>query len=159
MTSPRGWMDRLPSPLLQPLSGDPESRPGEAIVVATTDERGRPHFALLSHREVVALDHHRVRLATYDDSRTSENMRRRGFVSLLVIESGAAWFVKCAVKEIARPLPGHQGICAFEATVEHVKRDRISPSVEQDAEITSPITYRYKGPMGPSAVEALRGLP
>jgi hypothetical protein len=159
MTNARGWTDRLPSALLQPLSGDPESHPGEAIVVATTDERGRPHFALLSRREVVALDHHRVRLATYDDSRTSENMRRRHFVSLLLIEGGAAWFVKCAVREIARPLPGHEGVCAFEATVEHVKKDAVNPSVEQDAEITSPITYRLRGEAGPPAVEALRRLP
>jgi hypothetical protein len=157
MTS--AWIDRLPSPLLQPLSGDAGARAGEAIVVSTTDERGRPHFALLSHREVVALDHHRIRLATYDDSRTSENMRRRRFVSLLLIEAGSAWFVKCAVREIARPLPGHEGLCAFEATVEHVKRDVISPTQEQDAEITSPITYRFRGDAGAPAVEALRRLP
>ncbi len=155
-----GLPDQLPPVLVRALSGDPAARLGQAIVVATTDDQGRPHFALLSHREVLAVDACALRLATYTDSRTSFNMRRRQAVSLCLVEDGAVWYVKARTHEITPELPGHPGVAAFAAVVEEVKRDAVSPEVEKDAVITSPITYRFREPeTGAPAVDALRQLP
>src|SRR5437763_9898452 len=84
--------NELPEALLSLLDGrDLPGRMAKAILIATVDTNGWAHPALLSYGEVVALDAHRLRVATYRSSRTTANLRRSGRLTLCLIEAGAAY--------------------------------------------------------------------
>ena len=137
---------RLPDALVALLSGAPVEE-GSAIVLATVDVAGRPHFALLSTAEVAALGAERVRLGTYGASGTSGNLRERGAYGLCIVERGHVYYVKGRATE----LPGvasHPGIARFEGTVEEVLVDATS-AAEGEAEVTSGITFRRHHPSAP----------
>ena len=71
--------DELPNDLYQRLLGnDLEQSAEKVILLATVDESGWPHLAMLSYFEVVAKDQRNLRLATYNRSRTTRNMRANG---------------------------------------------------------------------------------
>ena len=131
----------LPGALLSLLDGhDLASRMGKAILIATVDEQGFPHPALLSYGEVVALDARRLHLATYADSRTSFNLRRTGRVTLCLIEAGMAYYVKARAEE-RQAAAGFAGLARFEAAVTQVLVDQARDDVEPGARITRGIEF------------------
>ena len=70
---------QLPDDLYQRLLGnDLEQNAEKVILLATVDEGGWPHLAMLSYLEVIAKDQRNLRLATYNSSRTTRNMRANG---------------------------------------------------------------------------------
>lgn len=85
---------RLPKRLLGYLGAKTDGKLKDVILVATTDETNTPHMAMLSHWEVYAASSKSIRLATYDDSRTTRNMRRNGRVTLVAISRQMAYYVK-----------------------------------------------------------------
>ena len=130
----------LPATLLSLLDGhDLPSRMGKAILIATIDVEGRPHPALLSYGEVVALDARRLRLATYRSSGTSENLRRSGQLTLCLIEAGMAYYVKARAAE--HGAPPSSSLARFEATVERVLVDQAREDLEPGARITRGIEF------------------
>lgn len=139
--------DSLPAELVERLlEPAPVRLQTLAILITTVDERGRAHPALLSYGEVGALDSRHLRLATYADSRTSENLRRRGTLTLCFVEEGAAYYVKTHVRELPGPPRGHPHLAAFEAEVEEVLFDGTRPDHESDAYLTGGITFRAADP-------------
>jgi len=133
--------NELPRELLPLLDGhDLAGRMGKAILVATADEQGWAHPALLSYGEVVALDARRLRLATYGDSRTSSNLRRTGHVTLCLIEAGMAYYVKARAEE-RQAAAGLPGLARFEATVTQVLVDQAREDREPGARITRGIEF------------------
>jgi hypothetical protein len=138
--------NELPPTLLSLLDGsDLPTRIGKAILITTVDVQGWAHPALLSYREVVASDARRLRLATYEGSRTSSNLRLNGRLTLCVIEAGLAYYLKTrALEQQASPkLPG---LARFEATVEHVLEDQAREDLEPDARITRGIEFNDRRP-------------
>jgi hypothetical protein len=113
---------------------------GKAILIATIDEQGWAHPALLSYGEVVARDARTLRLATYGDSRTSANLRRSGRVTLCLVEAGMAYYVKARAEE--RPAAGgFAGLAQFEAAVTQVLVDQAREDLEPGARITRGIEF------------------
>lgn len=137
----------LPAELLARLQG---SSAGEwadvALLATTTDDRQRPHAAMLSYDEVAALDARTLRLATYDGTTTSANLRRRAALTLILVVPGAVHYVKTRVREVAGGLRGHPGLALFEAQVEEVLADRVDPAYEGQVEIVTGITVRRERP-------------
>jgi hypothetical protein len=132
--------DRLDDALFRRLSGDGDLRRQEAILIATVDERGRPHPALLSYGEVLAVTPAALRLAIPGEATTARNLAERGALTLCLIGPDGAAYVKAA----ARPLPAEpslvaQGLTAFEARVEEVLVD--APAAGEKAHLTSGITF------------------
>jgi hypothetical protein len=142
--------NELPEALLSLLDGrDLHSRLGKAILIATVDAQGRAHPALLSHGEVVALGTRKLRLATYRSSGTSDNLRRSGRLTLCLVETGMAYYVKAhAVEQGMPPAPA---LARFEATVEQVLADQAREDLEPAARITRGIEFDA----GKSAPEVL----
>ena len=113
--------------------------------MATTDERGRPHPALLAYGEVLALSPSLVRLAVSAGSTTERNLRERRAVTLCLVGPDGACYVKAA----ARALPSEgsssdAGIAVFEAAVEDVLVD--SPAPGEEAWLTGGITFAAGDP-------------
>src|SRR5512136_1437886 len=91
--------DTLPDFLYELLGGrDLSARMGEAVPIATTDAAGWPHPALLSYGEMVAVDRRRLRLALYRTSRTADNLRRNGKLTVCLIGKNMAYYIKAAVE-------------------------------------------------------------
>jgi Pyridoxamine 5'-phosphate oxidase len=125
------------------LRGDDlESRAEKVILIATVDERGRPHPAMLSYFEVVAVDRHNIRMATYRDSSTTENMRRNGKATISLIDERVAYYIKGGVDELEREM-----VCApynskLNLKVESVLADEANEEFEPGAYVSSGVMYR-----------------
>lgn len=132
---------RLDPRLMALLAAD-DSEPlmGHAIAIATLDAKGRAHPALLSYGEIRAMDPATLRLATWDDTRTTANLQRSGAITLLIVEAGLVAYVKARAREISPPraIPG---LARFEATIEDVLMDEVDESQEQGARVTSGIRF------------------
>lgn len=132
----------LPAPLQERLRGDDlAARLGIAVVIVTTDGEGWPHPAMVSYGELVACDARRVRLAIPRASRTAENLRRRGRITLCFVEPGMAYYVKAAVTLPEGPVPGFADLAGFEATVEQVLADEVRADAEPGAAILDGIRF------------------
>jgi hypothetical protein len=143
----------LPDRLCEHLSGrDLSARMGEAILLTTTDAEGWPHPALLSYAELVAVDPSRLRLALYRTSRTSDNLRRSGKLTLCVVGPNMAYYIKATVAARQDPMEGFAHLVRFEARVESVLADRAREDLEPGAGITEGIRFDPGRPMA----EALR---
>jgi flavin reductase (DIM6/NTAB) family NADH-FMN oxidoreductase RutF len=147
--------DRLDEACFRRLSGELASRPPDAILIATTDDRGRPHPALLSYGEVLAVTPAVLRFALSANSTTAHNLAARGAVTLCLIGPEGAAYVKAA----ARALPAERslaekGLVAFEARVEDVLVD--APAARETAHLTSGITFAPDDPVGQAREWATR---
>jgi len=154
----------LPASLQERLRGDDlAGRMGIAVVIVTTDGEGWPHPALVSYGELVARDARRVRLAIPRASRTAENLRRRGRITLCFVEPGMAYYVKAAVALPEEPVPGFPGLARFEARVEQVLADEARADSEPGAAILDGVRFSVGRPAAAvlrdwgRVVEGLRG--
>lgn len=134
--------DALPAELRALLgAGELADREGKAFTVITVDAEGWPHPALLSYGEVVALDARQLCLATYRGSRTSENMRRTGRLTLCLIDRGMAYYLKGEVREVENPMAGFPELTRFAMTLRAVLVDQARDDVEPGARLTGGITF------------------
>jgi len=133
--------DRLDEALCRRLSGgDPAAPTAEAILIATTDERGRPHPALLSYGEVLAVSPDLLRIAVSGTSTTAHNLAARGALTLCLIGADGVHYVKTAARALpAEPSLEAEGLTAFEARVEDVLVD--APAAGEKAHLTGWITF------------------
>jgi len=120
----RSLGNQLPAPLLTLLDGrDVAAKTGLAILLASVDAGGHPHFALLSVGEVLAVGPTALRLALYADSSTSANLRAGGRLSLALAAAGLAYYVKGTARERPGPCPDLPGQAVFEVAVDEVLED------------------------------------
>jgi hypothetical protein len=120
----RSLGNQLPPPVLSLLDGrDVAGKVGFAILLSTVDPRGHPHFALLSVGEVLAREPGALRLALYDNSSTTANLRRDGRLSLALAHGGLAYYVKGTAAERPGPLPDLPGQAVFDVAVDEVLED------------------------------------
>jgi hypothetical protein len=113
------------------------SRTGKAIVIVTVDDRGWPHPAMLSYREVVAKDRATIDLAVARNSTTARNLKRDGRITLLVTDAGVNYYIKASARELVETVEGVPFMSLYRARVEAVLEDQ-----EPGAEITSGVTFR-----------------
>ena len=138
----RSLGSELPSDLLARLSGrDLEAVASKVIQIVTVDASGWPHPALLSYFEVVATNARRIRLAAYATSTTSDNLRRAGKLTLVVIDERMAYYVKAHAVEIARTLQSTDWNAAFDCRIERVLADEVNEEYEPGAYVVSGVTY------------------
>ena len=148
----------LPPQVLEQFSGrDLQGCFGRVIPVVTVDAAGFPHPALLSFGEVVALDARRIGLATYADSTTTNNMRRNGRLTLLLVEPEGTYYIKGTVRERPGGLPAFPGLAHLEMRVEQVLEDAARSEVEGEARITSGIRFGA-GPDGQALLKQWEAL-
>lgn len=135
----------LPEALRTRLDGrDLRSLIGRAHLVITVDGQGRPHPAMLSYGELLATGPREIRLATYKSSTTARNMRGNGHLTLCLVDSGMAYYVKGRVEELP-PLEEFPNLARFRMTVDQVLEDATQADVEDEARILTGITFGVRG--------------
>jgi len=138
----------LPDFLCELFSGeDLPARMGEAILIATTDASGWSHPAMLSYGEIVALDRHRLRLALYRTSRTADNLRRNGKLTVCLIRPNMAYYIKAGAEQQQDPMEGFDHLVCFEVRVEMVLADQARDDIEPGASIIGGILFAPGRPM------------
>lgn len=146
----------LPEDLYQRLAGNLEACAEKAILVCTVDQAGWPHPAILSYFEVIAKDRCNIRLATYKDSSTTNNMRRNGKLTMLVIDERIACYIKGTVEELSREMSSAPHNSKLNLRVDEVLADGANEEFEPGVYITSGVSY--KRPEGQLAREMLKEL-
>jgi hypothetical protein len=153
----------LPEDLFERMSGEHLDRHLDKVVLLiTVDEGGWPYAALLSYLEVVAPDRNTLRLAPWNNSSTTANLRRNGKAALLVVEEGIAYYIQGTATELCREMEGFPGMAKIHLQIECILKDN-ALDYEGSARITSGI--RFENPQmdaawverGRCVLAALRG--
>lgn len=134
----------LPEPLLARLvTADPAEAFGRALVLVTIDPYGRPHPALVSYAELLALDPGRLRLALHAGTGSTAHLNDSGRATLVFADAELAHYVKADATPLP-PAPGHPRLARFELAVRDVLADR-AEGEEAGALLTSGITFAWPG--------------
>jgi Pyridoxamine 5'-phosphate oxidase len=134
--------ESLTDDLLHRLDGHDLARSAEKVIlIATVDDQGWAHPALLSHFEVVAKDRQNVRVAVYGNSKTAGNMRRNGKLTLAIVDRRAVYYVKGAVEELAGAMRSTPYNAKLNVRVTEVLADEPDEALEPGAYVSSGITY------------------
>ena len=134
----------LPHDLFHELSDvDPSEQGGKVIPILSVDADGWAHPALLSYGEVGARDRSTLRVITFEGTKTTENLRSNGLLTLLFIDEGMTYYVKGKTKEVpAARVGGGSGHAYMDMAIAHVLSD--APGVgEEGAQITSGIMFKW----------------
>ena len=133
---------------------------GKVILIHTVDSNGWPHPAILSYFEVAAQDRRNIRLATYNTSNTTENMRRTGRVTLSIFDERVTYYIKGTATELCTEMRSAPHNSKLNVAVETVLIDEADPVLEPGAYIASGI--RYVNPVAEAtrsnALEVLKEL-
>ncbi|HXD21538.1 MAG TPA: hypothetical protein VN654_31245 [Vicinamibacterales bacterium] len=133
--------DTLPHNVLERLNGrNLDAVSDRVLVVCSVDDRGFPHPALLSYFETIAIDARTIRLAMYANSRSVQNARREGRLTLVLVEDRVAYYIKGHVRELSRSMPDAPHNAKLHFEVAEVMADEPDPESERGACITSGIT-------------------
>src|ERR1017187_6913269 len=94
--------NKLSADLYQRLAGSElQAHAEKAIVICTVDAGGWPHSPMLSYFEGIAKDDRHIRLAVYGNTSTTNNMRRNGKLSIVIVGERVAYYTKGTVEELA----------------------------------------------------------
>lgn len=138
---PKFVSKELPEELFTQLSGQAVDRYlDQVILLYTVDKNGWPHQSLLSYFEVAAKDPTNIRLATYRDSNTTENMRRSGRVTLSIFDQRAAYSIKGTAKEIRHEMQSMPRNSMLNVAIDQVLVDEADPELEPGAYIAGGVT-------------------
>jgi hypothetical protein len=134
--------EALPAGLSRRLGGGGLARHASlAIPIATVDEEGWAHVALLSYSEVVAVSPSTLRLAIGASSATAANLRRTGRVTLVVADADLVQYVKGSARESPGPLETAPWTAVFDVAVRAVLEDAADPQREGGARVVGGITF------------------
>lgn len=132
----------LPEVLFRWFSDGLEANAEKIILVCTVDEVGWPHPAMLSVLEVVAKDRHNIRLATYKDSGTTQNMRRNGKLTMIIVDERMVYYIKGRVTELQREMICSPHLSKLNMKVEQVLTDQADEQIESGVYVAGSATYR-----------------
>ena len=137
--------NELPDDLFHALwSEDVSQQVGKAVVVTTVDSEGWAHPAIVSYREVGARDRNSLVLVTHNGTRTTDNLRQNGKVTLLFVDERMVYYVKGSAAEVPGHLvglPAH--FATMHVTITQVLRDFITTR-EEGPLITTGIMFRQR---------------
>jgi hypothetical protein len=132
----------LPSALVERLGGSDLARHASlAVPIATVDEQGWPHIALLSYSEVIAASPASLAIAVGSSSTTAGNLRRAGRVTVVVVDTDLVQYVKGSAREVAPSLEATPWNALFEVAVQAVFEDAADARREGGARVLGGITF------------------
>ena len=114
----------LPDSLFLLLNGERlDQHLNKVLLLITLDSAGWPRAAMLSLLEVVAADRSNLRMAPWNDSTTTANLRRNGKVALLVVDESMAYYIQGTASELSRDLEGFPGMAKVNLRIESILED------------------------------------
>ena len=136
----------LPESLIGLFAGaDLRSKVGMACVLVTQGADSYPHPAIVTPGELVAGDAATLRIALYQESSASRNLRERGVGTLCLAHEGAGYYIKADAEPYATDAPALNGLAVFTLKPRHVLKD-----AEEGAEVTT--GFRFKDLRGDDVV-------
>ena len=139
----------LPDRLFHLLSGEHlDEQLTKVLLLVTLDEHGFPYTAMLSFLEVIAPNRENLRMAPWNNSTTTANLRRNPRVALLVVDEALAYYIQGTAAELAHDLAGFPGMAKINVKIESVLEDK-ALDYEGSARVTSGI--RFENPQMDSA--------
>lgn len=134
----------LPDALVARLAApDAGAHLEDVIVLATVDPYGWPHPALLSYAEVLALDASRLRIALYEGTRSTRQLRDSARATLVFADPDLTLYVKAEALPLP-PVRGDADLARFELLVRDVLEDR-AEGEEAGARLTGGIRAAWPG--------------
>ncbi len=118
-----------------------EHQARKAMILVTPGPDGWPHPAMLSHFEIVARDARNLRLATYQDSTTTRNLRETGRLTIVVVDEGLTYYVKGTAELVRTQMDTVPHASLINARIDHVFSDRADATREGDVAVTTGIMY------------------
>ena len=107
-----------------------------SALLATVDEKNRPHLAFLSVGEVFVWQPRRVAVALWPTSRSTANFRRTGHATLYAVADGSVWEALLYLKRQVS-----SGLALFDTDVENV-----ACHTAPYAEVTGLVGFRLLDP-------------
>ena len=131
----------LPDRLFHLLNGDHlDEHLSKVILLVTLDEQGFPYTAMLSYLEVIAPDRENIRMAPWNNSTTTANLRRNPKVALLVVDEALAYYIQGTAAELAHDLTGFPAMAKINVKIEAVLEDN-ALNYEASARVTSGVRF------------------
>jgi hypothetical protein len=112
----------------------------KVLMLLSVDEGGWPYPAMLSLLEVIAIDRGNLRIAPWNNSTTSANLRRNGKATLLVVDEGLACYIQASAQELRPDLEGFRGMAKINLKIESILEDK-ALDYEGAARVTSGVRY------------------
>jgi len=135
----------LPDRLFHLLHGEHlQENLNKVALLVTVDEKGWPYVAILSYLETIAPDRGNLRLAPWNNSTTTANLRRNGKATLVVIEEEMAYYIQGTATELASELEGFADMAKINVRIESILEDK-ALDYEGSARITAGI--RFESPV------------
>lgn len=139
----------LPDRLWALMNGERlEEKLDRVVLLITLDENGWPYAAMLSYLEVVAPDRRNLRLAPWNNSTTTANLRRNGRVTLLIVDENLAYYIQGTATELSREMEGFPGMAKVNVRMESLLEDK-AMDYEGSARITTGV--RFENPQRDAA--------
>ena len=114
----------LPDALFALLNGERlDQHLNKVLLLITLDSAGWPRAAMLSLLDVIAADRSNLRMAPWNDSTTTANLRRNGKVALLVVDESMAYYIQGTATELSRDLEGFPGMAKINLRIESILED------------------------------------
>jgi hypothetical protein len=117
-----------------------EEQLNKALLLITLDEAGWPYVAMLSFLEVIAADASNLRIAPWNNSTTTANLRRMNKVTLIVVDVEMAYYIQATAQELSRDLDGFPGMAKVNLQIESILEDK-ALDYEGAARVSSGIRY------------------
>lgn len=131
----------LPERLFQLLNGERlDQHLNKVLLLITLDERGWPYAAMLSLLEVIAANRSNIRMAPWNNSTTTANLRRDGRATLIVVDEGMAYYIQGSVTEVCLDLEGFPGMAKINLRIESILEDK-ALDYEGSARVTTGIRF------------------
>jgi hypothetical protein len=133
----------LPDDLYKRLAGNNlQAYAGKAILICSVDADGLPHPAMLSYLEVVAKDELNIRFAAFTSGSTTNNIRRNGKLTMLILDARTAYYVKGTAKELATQMSNAPHNSKLNLRVHHVFADETNDAIEPAAYLLTGVTFK-----------------
>jgi hypothetical protein len=115
----------LPDGLLERLKGDRfREQRFQVLLLITLDENGWPYPSMLSYLEVIAPNRENIRMAPWNNSTATANLRRNPKATLLVVEEGLAYYIQGTATEVSPNLEGFPGMAKINLKLESILEDK-----------------------------------
>ena len=110
------------------------------VLLVTLDEAGWPYMAMLSFLEVVAVDRGNLRIAPWNNSTTTANLRRSKKATLVVVDTELACYLQTTAEELSSDLAGFPGMAKINLRIESILEDK-ALDYEGSARVTTGVRF------------------
>ncbi len=131
----------LPEKLFSLLGGHQiDQHLDKVILLVSIDEGGWPYVAMLSLLETVAVDSGNIRIAPWNVSSTTANLRRNPKATLIVVDEEMAYYLQTTASDLAPGLDGFPDMAWINLRIDSILEDK-ALDYEGSARVSTGIRY------------------